>query len=73
MTYPTMQQVAEHLDSVREGKGFTNKTLAEAVDMTVYSVKAKLAGEQPITTGDLHRLATALGTTPGRVYAELSA
>lgn len=72
MTYPNMKQVADHLESVRKGQGFTNKQLAERAGMTAYSIKAKLAGERPITTGDLFTIATALGTTPGQIYSELS-
>jgi len=72
MTYPTSQEVADHLESARQGQALTIKKLADLAGISPRQVKAKLAGERPITTGELHRLATALGTTPGRIYADLA-
>ena len=67
MTYPTEHEVAEYLESARQGQALTIKKLAETSGISPRQVKAKLAGERPITTGELNRLATALGTTPSRV------
>lgn len=72
MTYPTENEVADHLESARQGQGLSIKKLADMAGISPRQVKAKLAGERPMTTGDLYRFATALGTTPGRIYADLA-
>jgi transcriptional regulator with XRE-family HTH domain len=72
MTYPTEQEVADHLESARQGQALTIKKLADLAGISPRQVKAKLAGERPITTGELNRFATALGTTPGQIYADLA-
>jgi transcriptional regulator with XRE-family HTH domain len=72
MTYPTEKDVAAHLESLRQGQALTIKKLADLAGISPRQVKAKLAGERPITTGELNRLATALCTTPSRVYADLA-
>lgn len=72
MTYPTENEVAAHLAAERDGQGFTNKDLASATGLSVRMVEAKLAGERPINTGDLHRFTKALGITPGQVYRTLA-
>jgi transcriptional regulator with XRE-family HTH domain len=72
MTYPTEIEVAAHLAAERDGQGFTNKELAAATGLSERMVVAKLAGERPINTGDLHRLTKALGITPGQVYRTLA-
>jgi transcriptional regulator with XRE-family HTH domain len=72
MTYPTETEVAAHLAAERDGQGFTNKDIAAATGISVRMVEAKLAGERPITTGDLHRFTKALGITPGQVYRTLA-
>jgi transcriptional regulator with XRE-family HTH domain len=71
MTYPTEKEVADYFESARQGQGFTMKKLADITGISPRQVKAKLAGERPLTTADLHRFATAFGTTPGQVYTEL--
>lgn len=72
MTYPTESEVAAKLDAARQGQGLSIKKLADLAGLSPRQVKAKLAGERPMTTGDLHRFTTALGTTPGKLYADLA-
>jgi transcriptional regulator with XRE-family HTH domain len=72
MTYPTEKEVADFLEAARQGQGFTMKKVAELTGISPRQVKAKLAGERPLTTADLHRFATAFGMTPGQVYTELA-
>jgi len=72
MTYPTEKEVADYFESARQGQGFTIKKLADTTGISPRQVKAKLAGERPLTTADLHRLANAFGKTPGQVYSELA-
>ena len=72
MTYPTEEQVAAKLEAARLGQGLSIKKLADLAGISPRQVKAKLAGERPMTTGDLHRFTTALGTTPGQLYTDLA-
>jgi len=72
MTYPTEKEVADFLEAARQGQGFTYKKVAELTGISPRQVKAKLAGERPLTTADLNRFATAFSTTPGQVYTELA-
>jgi transcriptional regulator with XRE-family HTH domain len=72
MTFPTMNEVAAHLDAARQGQGKSNEQIADLTGISPRQVAAKLNGERPITTGDLHKLATALGTTPGQIYTALA-
>lgn len=72
MTYPMENEVADRLESARQGQGLSIKKLADMAGISPRQVKAKLAGERPITTGDLRKLTTALGTTPGKLYADLA-
>lgn len=72
MTYPTELEVASQLEKLRQGQDLTNKQLADLTGISPRQVKAKLAGERPMTTGDLHKFTTALGTTPGKLYADLA-
>lgn len=72
MTFPTMNEVAAHLDAKRHGQGLSHEHIADLTGNSPRQVKAKLNGERPITTGDLNKLAAALGTTPGQVYTELA-
>lgn len=72
MTYPTELEVASQLEKLRQGQGLTIKKLADLTGISPRQVKAKLAGERPMTTGDLHRFTTALGTTPGKLYTDLA-
>lgn len=72
MTYPTEREVADHLESARQGQALTIKKLADLAGIDPRQVKAKLAGERPIKTGELYSLALALGTTPSQVYADLA-
>jgi transcriptional regulator with XRE-family HTH domain len=67
-----MAQVAGHLAAQSTGQGLTIKDLATATGISPRMVEAKLKGERPISTGDLARLAEALGTTPGQVYTALA-
>lgn len=66
------QMVAGLLENARKGHGLSYKKLSDLTGISPRQVKAKLAGERPMTTADLHSLATALGTTPGQVYTELA-
>lgn len=72
MTYPTEHEVAAKLDAARQGQGLSIKKLADLTGISPRQVKAKLAGERPMTTGDLYRFTTALGTTPGMLYTDLA-
>lgn len=72
MTFPTMTEVAAHLDAARTGQGLSVEHIADLTGLRPRQVTAKLNGERPITTGDLQKLATALGTTPAQVYADLA-
>lgn len=72
MTYPTELEVASQLEKLRQGQDLTIKKLADLTGISPRQVKAKLAGERPMTTGDLHKFTTALGTTPGKLYADLA-
>ena len=72
MTFPTMTEVAARLDATRTGQGLSHEHIADLTGISPRQVKAKLNGERPITTGDLHKLATALGTTPAQVYTDLA-
>ena len=72
MTFPTMNEVAAHLDAVRQGQGLSAEHIADLTGISPRQVIAKLNGERPITTGDLSKFATALGTTPGQVYTALA-
>jgi len=72
MTFPTMSEIAAHLDAARQGQGKSNEQIADLTGISPRQVVAKLKGERPITTGDLNKFATALGTTPGQVYTDLA-
>lgn len=71
MTFPTMNSVAELLESARQGQGLSLAELGRQTGISSRQVKAKLAGDSPITTGDLAKFATALSTTPTQIYTEL--
>ena len=71
MTFPTMNSVAGHLESARQGQGLSLAELGRKTGISSRQVKAKLTGEAPITTGDLAKFATALGTTPTEIYTAL--
>ena len=66
------KKVADHLETARKGHGLSYKSLADLTGISPRQVRAKLAGERPMTTADLYSLATALGTTPGQVYTALA-
>jgi len=66
------KKVADLLEETRKGHGLSYKTLSDLTGISPRQVRAKLAGERPMTTADLHSLATALGTTPGQVYTALA-
>lgn len=72
MTFPTMKEVAAHLDAAAQGQGLSPQELSDLTGISVRQVKAKLKGERPITVEDLYRLTQALGTTPGQVYTALA-
>jgi transcriptional regulator with XRE-family HTH domain len=72
MTFPTMKEVAAHLDAVRQGQGKTNEQIADLTGISPRQVVAKLKGERPITTGDLNKITTALSITPAQVYTDLA-
>lgn len=72
MTFPEMNEVAAHLEASRTGQGLSHEHIAGLAGLRPGQVKAKLNGERPITTGDLQKLAAALGTTPAQVYADLA-
>jgi transcriptional regulator with XRE-family HTH domain len=72
MTFPTTKEVAAHLAAASQGQGLSPQQLSDLTGISVRQVKAKLKGERPLTVEDLHRLATALGTTPGQVYTALA-
>jgi len=72
MTFPTMNEIAAHLDAARQGQDKTHEQIADLTGITARQVVAKLNGERPITTGDLNKIATALGTTPAQVYQDLA-
>lgn len=65
------KKVADVLETARQGHGLSYKKLSDLTGISPRQVKAKLAGERPMTTADLYSLATALGTTPGQIYTEL--
>lgn len=71
MTDPTMQQVAEFIDAARLEQGLSMKRFAELSGLSARTVKVKLAGEQPITSADLHGFARALGLKPGDIITVL--
>jgi transcriptional regulator with XRE-family HTH domain len=72
MTFPTEIEVAAHLDAERRGQGLSHEQIADLTGIRPRQVIAKLNGERPITTGDLNKIAKALGTTPGQVYTALA-
>lgn len=72
MTFPTMTEVAAHLDAKRQGQDLSHEHIAGLSGLTPRQVEAKLTGERPITTGDLNKLAAALSTTPAQVYTDLA-
>lgn len=71
MTFPTMQSVAEYLEAARQGQGVSLAELGRRAGISARQVKAKLTGDSPITTADLAKFATALGTTPTEIYTAL--
>jgi transcriptional regulator with XRE-family HTH domain len=72
MTFPTMNEIAAHLDAAAQGQGLSHEQIADLTGISPRQVVAKLKGERPITTGDLNKIAAALGTTPGQVYTSLA-
>jgi len=68
----TEKRVAAHLETARQGHGLSYKKLSDLTGISPRQVRAKLAGERPMTTADLYSLATALGTTPGQIYTALA-
>lgn len=67
MTSTFTQELAGRLEAARLGQGLTNKELADRTGISPRMVKAKLAGQRPITSGEIYKLAIALGTTPSVV------
>lgn len=64
MTSEITTEIAARLEAARVGQGLSFEEVAGHTGLSVRMVKAKLAGERELTSGDLSRFAGALGTKP---------
>lgn len=63
-------QVGRRIGFVRSGLGVSREQLAERMNLPLESIVEIEAGERPLSTSELARVALALGQTPGSLTSE---
>lgn len=64
-------QAAEWVKTSAARQGISLRTLAEQSDITWPTFVRRLAGVSPFTVVEFDRVARALGTTAGEIFAEI--